>query len=331
MSSSPHQRTLGKTGYSVSEIGLGCWQLGGDWGALPSGRADEILQAAASQGVTFWDTADVYGAGESERLIGAFNAAHPDPKRVIVTKAGRTPELYPDGYQRPTLKAAIEASRERLKVDSLDLVQLHCIPFGDIQRGEVFEWLAEFQQEGLIRNFGASVETVEEALYCLEHTEVATLQLIVNLLRQDMAERVLPKAQEKNVGVIVRLGLASGLLSGKMTKDHTFAKEDHRNFNRDGAAFFVGETFAGLPFETGVDLAEALKEFCPKGLTLPQMALRWLLDQPAVSSVITGASRAEQIEQNAAVSTLPHLDASVHEALSRFYHDMVRQHIRGDI
>lgn len=331
MTASVKHRTLGKTGYSVSEIGLGCWQLGGDWGALPDGRAEAILQSAAEHGVTFWDTADVYGAGESERLVGAYNAAHPDERRVIVTKAGRTPELYPDGYRRDTLKAAIESSRERLRVDSLDLVQLHCIPFAELQRGRVFEWLEEFRQEGLIKHYGASVETVEEALYCLEHTGVASLQLIVNLLRQDMAERVLPEARENGVGVIVRLGLASGLLSGKMTRDHVFAEEDHRNFNRDGAAFFVGETFAGLPFETGVDLAEELKALCPPELTLPQLALRWLLDQPAVSSVITGASRPEQIADNAAVSALPPLDAELHERLSRFYHDRVRSHIRGAI
>jgi len=331
MTATIKQRTLGKTGYSVSEIGLGCWQLGGDWGALPEGRADAILQSAAEHGVTFWDTADVYGAGESERLVGTYNATHPDEKRVIVTKAGRTPELYPDGYRCDTLKAAIEASRERLRVERLDLVQLHCIPFEEIQRGRVFEWLNEFQQDGLIKHYGASVETVEEALYCLDHTDVASLQLIVNLLRQDMAEQVLPRALERQVGVIVRLGLASGLLSGKMTKDRVFAEEDHRNFNRDGAAFFVGETFAGLPFETGVDLAEELKQFCPPGLTLPHMALRWLLDQPAVSSVITGASRPEQIADNATVSALPPLAAEVHETLSRFYHDRVRPHIRGAI
>lgn len=331
MSTVMKHRTLGQTGYRVSEIGLGCWQLGGDWGALPEGRAEAILQSASDHGVTFWDTADVYGAGESERLVGAYNAAHPDDDRIIVTKAGRTPELYPDGYRRDTLRAAIEASRERLRVDALDLVQLHCIPFEELKRVQIFEWLDECRQDGLIKAYGASVETVEEALYCLDQTDVASLQLIVNLLRQDMAERVLPQALERRVGVIVRLGLASGLLSGKMTRDRSFANEDHRHFNRDGAAFFVGETFAGLPFETGVELADELKAFCPPGFTLPQMALRWLLDQPAVSSVITGASRPEQIADNAAVSVMAPLDAELHERLSRFYHDRVRQHIRGNI
>ncbi|PTY37606.1 aldo/keto reductase [Saccharospirillum sp. MSK14-1] len=327
----PAQRELGGTGYAVSEIGLGCWQLGGDWGALPDGQAEAVLEAASQAGVNFWDTADVYGGGESERIIGAFNQAHPDPQRIIVTKAGRNADLYPDGYRRDTLRASIEASRERLQVETLDLVQLHCIPFAEIQRGAVFEWLDECRQDGLIRYYGASVETVEEATYCLEHTQVASLQLIVNLLRQDMTETVLPLAKEQDVGVIVRLGLASGLLSGKMQKDKVFAAEDHRNFNRDGDAFFVGETFAGLPYETGVDLAEQLKAYCPQGVSLPQLALRWLLDQPAVSSVITGASRPEQIRDNAAVSAMALLPAELHQQLGEFYRQQVRHQIRGAI
>lgn len=331
MSQIVQHRPLGKTGYSVSEIGLGCWQLGGDWGALQAGQAESVLQAASDNGVTFWDTADVYGGGESERIIGEFNKAHPETDRIIVTKAGRTPELYPDGYSRDRLKAAIEASRERLQVEQLDMVQLHCIPIGEIKRGEVFEWLSEFKQAGLIRQFGASVETCDDARYCLENTDVASLQLIVNLLRQDMAESILPLAHQKEVGVIVRLGLASGLLSGKMTADHEFAKEDHRNFNQDGDAFFVGETFAGLPYKTGVALANELKGLVPDGMTLAQMSLRWLLDQQGVSSVITGASRPEQIADNAAVSSLPSLDNELHTHLSHFYHDRVRQHIRGEI
>lgn len=331
MNQTVNQRILGKTGYSISEIGLGCWQLGGDWGALPDGRAEAILQAASDRGVNFWDSADVYGGGESERLIGAFNRAKPQAGRIIVTKAGRTPELFADGYTRERLKAAIEASRERLQLDSLDLVQMHTIPFDVMKRGQVFQWLDEFRQAGLIRHYGASVETVEQARYCIAHTEVVSLQLIVNLLRQDMTEAVLPAALENDVGVIVRLGLASGLLSGSLCQDHVFAPEDHRSYNRDGAAFYVGETFAGLPFATGVELAEALKGYCPEGMNLAQMAIRWLLDQPAVSTVITGASRPEQIIANAAVSRLPPLDGELHRRLGDFYHAQVRSHIRGGI
>lgn len=325
------QRTLGKTGYAVSEIGLGCWQLGGDWGPLAEGQADSILQAADESGITLWDTADVYGGGDSERIIGQFRTAHPQVDRVIATKAGRTPELYGDGYTEAKLKAAIDASRRRLQMDTLDLVQLHCIPLAELQRGKVFEWLETCKQQGLIRHYGASVETVEQATYCLEHTQVANLQLILNLLRQDMIEQVLPLAMDQNVGIIVRLGLASGLLSGRMQKDTVFSPQDHRSFNQNGEAFFVGETFSGLPYATGVDLAERLKPLCPQGMTLPQMALRWLLDQPGVSSVITGASRPEQIAANAAASHLPPLPDALHDELFQFYHQHVRHLIRGAI
>lgn len=327
----PKHRTLGKTGFRVSEIGLGCWQLGGDWGALAEGQAASVLQAATEAGVNFWDTADVYGGGASEQIIGEFQQANPDSERIIVTKAGRGADLYPDSYSKAGLQKAIDASRKRLQMDQLDLVQLHCIPIGVIKNAEVFDWLESFQQQGLIRHYGASVETIDDALHCINNTGVASLQLICNLLRQDMAETVLPKAKDARVGVIIRLGLASGLLSGKMQKDQAFAKEDHRSYNQNGDAFFVGETFAGLPYNTGVDLAEQLKALCPPELTLAQMALRWLLDQPGVSSVITGASRPDQIAANAAVSHLPPLPASLHKALAEFYRNDVRQHIRGAI
>lgn len=324
-------RTLGKTGYSVSEIGLGCWQLGGDFGALPKGGANAILEAAAFNTISLWDTADVYGGGESERLIGAFNQKHPDPTRVIITKAGRDGSLYPDGYTRDNLKASINASRERLQVDSLDLVQLHCIPFEEIKRGQVFEWLNEFKQEGLIKHYGTSVETVEEAEYCIDHTEVASLQIILNVLRQEMTKTVLPKAEAKNVGIIVRLGLSSGLLSGKMTADHVFADDDLRYINRDGDAFYVGETFSGIPFKKGVELADGLKPLCPEGMTLADMSLRWLLDHSAVSTVITGASRPDQVARNARVSKLPPLSEDLHKQLADYYTYQCRQHIRGGL
>lgn len=327
----PKQRTLGRTGYRVSEIGLGCWQLGGDWGALAEGQAESVLQAATDEGVTFWDTADVYGGGASEQIIGDFHQAHPNSERIIVTKAGRGGDLYPSSYTKAGLQKAIDASRKRLQVDQLDMVQLHCIPIEVIKQTEVFDWLESFQQQGIIRHYGASVETVDDALHCINNTGVASLQLICNLLRQDMVETVIPKAKAARIGVIIRLGLASGLLSGKMQKDQVFASEDHRSYNQNGDAFFVGETFAGLPYNTGVELAEQLKALCPPELTLPQMALRWLLDQPGVSSVITGASRPEQITANAAVSHLPPLPASVHKALAEFYRNQVRRHIRGAI
>ncbi len=325
------QRKLGKTGYDVSEIGLGCWQLGGDWGPITETQSREILAASDSAGVTFWDTADVYGGGVSEKVVGQYNKDHTDINRLIVTKAGRNGDLYPNSYTKGNLKLSIERSRERLQVDSVPLVQLHCIPFEELQRGKVFEWLDEFQQQGLIKHYGASVENVTEALFCLENTKVSTLQIIFNVLRQDMAEDVLPFALQNQVGIIVRLGLASGLLSGKMTKDQQFSAQDHRNYNKDGGSFNVGETFSGLPFNKGVDLVDALKTYLPAGMTMPEMALRWLLDHEAVSSIITGASRPDQIRRNAAVCDLPPLDPELHQQLTDFYLTEVRDHIRGDI
>ena len=325
------QRSLGNSGLMTSEIGLGCWQLGGDWGPVSDAQVSSILSAADAAGVTFWDTADVYGGGVSEQLIGNYTQSEPNPSRVVVTKAGRTAELYQQGYTQEKLRAAINASRARLQVDTLAMVQLHCIPFAELQRGDVFRWLEAFKQEGLIAHYGASVETIEEALFCLNETGVASLQLIFNLLRQDMAAQVLPLAQSKGVGVIVRLGLASGLLAGKMTKDQQFSPQDHRSYNQDGAAFHVGETFSGLPFELAIDLIEQLRPLVPAGMSMAQLALRWLLDHEAVSSVITGASSAEQIQRNAEASDLPALSAATHQELADFYQQQVRHHIRGVI
>jgi aryl-alcohol dehydrogenase-like predicted oxidoreductase len=325
------QRTLGHSGLVVSEIGLGAWQLGGDWGPVTADQANSILSAAEQSGVSFWDTADVYGSGQSEQFIGDYNKQHPNMNRVIATKTGRTADLYPNGYSKEALKVCIEKSRARLQVNTLDLVQLHCIPYQELKKGQVFDWLEAFKSQGLIKHYGASVETEEEALYCLNHSDVATLQIIFNVLRQDMAQKVLPLAAEKNVGIIVRLGLASGLLSGKMTKNQQFSEQDHRSYNRDGQAFHVGETFAGLPFELGVELATEIKEKYAGNMSLADLSLRWLLDHDAVSSVITGASSAEQIERNAAVSDLAPLSVELHTALSYFYQNEVRRHIRGTI
>lgn len=268
------QRLLGNTGLKTSEVGLGCWQLGGDWGPVSREQANDILTAADTAGVTFWDTADVYGGGLSEETVGKFNQKHINLNRVIVTKAGRTPNLYPSGYSRSNLRGAIDDSRKRLQTDRLDLVQLHCVPFDELKRGKVFDWLEEFKSDGLIANYGASVENIEEAMYCLNSTNVASLQIIFNVLRQDMANEVLPLAQAKDVGIIVRLGLASGLLSGNMTTNQKFSSQDHRNYNRDGAAFNVGETFSGIPFEVGLGLVEKIKNEFVGELTLSELALR---------------------------------------------------------
>jgi len=227
------------------------------------------------------------------------------------------------------MRAATENSLRRLGVEALDLTQLHCIPTAMIRRGEVFDWLRRLQQEGKIQQFGASVESDEEALICLQHEGLASLQIIFNVLRQKPAFQVLEEARKRGVAMIVRLPLASGVLSGKMTLTTQFSEKDHRNYNRDGAAFNVGETFAGIPYDKAVELCDELKAYLPPGLTLAQMAQRWILDHPAVTTVITGASKQTQVQENAAVSALTPLSQELHQRLRRFYDESVAHHIRG--
>ena len=323
------QRTLGTEGFKVSEIGLGCWQLGGDWGpSVDQGKAFEILSAAVENGVSFFDTADVYGSGRSETLIGEFLRNCDQPIRVA-TKFGRSDEVYPDHYTEARLRRSVEGSLERLGVESLDLLQLHCIPTEVLRDGAVFDWLRSLKAEGLIRHFGASVETVEEGLICLEQEGLLSLQVIFNIFRQKLVTELLPQAQARGVGIIVRLPLASGLLTGKFTKDTQFEANDHRNFNRDGQCFNVGETFAGLPFEKGVELTDALAALKPEALSMAQFALRWILDHEAVSSIIPGASSPKQAAANAAISELEPLSAELHQAITQFYSERVCEHIRG--
>lgn len=321
-------RTLGKSGYSVSEVGIGCWQLGGDFGPVEDERAESILAAADEGGITFWDTADVYGGGLSEQRIGQFLAARP-AERIVATKVGRNDELYPDGYTKDRVRKSLEGSAQRLGVDTLDLAQLHCVPTAVLKDGDLLSWMEEFQDQGLIRQFGTSVETIDEALFSLTHPKLTSIQTIFNIFRQDHITELFPAAIEANVGIIVRLPLASGVLSGKMTADHAFAETDHRNYNKDGAFFSVGETFSGIPFETAVGFADRLRPLVPEGMTMAQMAMRWCLDHPAVSSVITGASRPSQALENAAVSDLPALSAELHAELAALYFDEVKPTIRG--
>jgi len=322
-------RRLGKTGYVVSEIGLGCWQLGGDFGAVSDETSNAILAQAAELGVNFWDTADVYGGGLSERRIGGFSGK-PDGLRVA-TKVGRAATLFPDTFSKDGVRASLVGSAERLGVEQLDLAQLHCVPAEVLRDGSLFEWMEAFKADGLIAHWGASVETIEEAFICLGHPGLATLQIIFNLFRQDAVEALLPKAKAADVGVIARLPLASGLLTGKFDTAHTFAPEDHRNYNRDGQAFSVGETFAGLPFETGVELADTLKSMVPQGMTLAQMALRWILDQDGISTIIAGVSRPSQLVDNVAAGEFDPLPAGLKASLAAFYRSEVRPHVRGEI
>ncbi len=324
------RRFLGKNGPRLSEVALGCWQLGGtDFGDVPDETAHQILQAALERGIDFFDTADVYGGGRSERLIGEFlRNARAGDRVFVATKYGRGGGVYPDGYSEDSLRRAIDEARERLGVARLGLLQLHCVPTQVLRDGAIFDWLRGAQERGMIQYFGASVETMEEGHICIGHG-VQSLQVIYNLFRQRLAYELLPQACAAGVGIIVRLPLASGLLSGKFTRDSTFAENDHRNFNRDGQRFSVGETFSGLGLEKGVELADGLKGMVPEGMTMAQMSQRWILDHFAVTSVITGATRPEQVRENAGVSGLAPLNIPLHGQLRSYYEENVEQHLRG--
>ncbi|MDX1932506.1 MAG: aldo/keto reductase [Capsulimonadales bacterium] len=321
------QRSFSDT--TVSEVGVGCWQFGGDWGSISDETALDTLRTAYANGVTFLDTADVYGSGRSESVIGRF-LREDRPSVFVATKLGRRGDPgWPGNFTLETMRRHTEESLRRLGVETLDLTQLHCIPTEELRRGDVFEHLRVLRSEGKIRRFGVSVETVEEGLLCLEQPDVAALQVIFNLFRQKPADELFAKAKTRDVAIIVRLPLASGLLSGKFTEKTEFAPEDHRTYNRDGQAFNVGETFAGLPFEAGVELADALKPMVPAGWSLTQMALRWCLDFDAVRVIIPGAKNPEQARANAAVSELPPLSPELRERLRRFYEMRVVDRIRG--
>lgn len=322
-------RPLGNTGRSVSEIGLGTWQLGAGWGDVTEADAFATLRAAYDTGVTFFDTADVYGDGRSESFIGRFLRETPGARdRVFVaTKLGRRD--WPNGFTRDRVRGFTEDSLRRLGVDALDLTQLHCVPSDMLKRGDMLGWLEELKREGKIKAYGASVESMDEALFCVDHGGCSTLQIIFNIFRQKPVRVLFDRAKAKRVGIIVRLPLASGLLGGKLTKRTAFSADDHRAFNRDGQRFNVGETFAGLPYEKGVDLADALKPLVPAGVPMAAWALRWCLDFDAVSTVIPGARNPEQARANAITATLPPLDAATHARLAEFYAKEVSAHIRG--
>jgi aryl-alcohol dehydrogenase-like predicted oxidoreductase len=281
--------------------------------------------------VTFLDTADVYGPGRSEAFIGRFLQSHRPKGLFVATKLGRFPEPgWPGNFSAESFRRHTEASLNRLGVDALDLTQLHCIPVERLKTGEPFEWLDALKKEGKIRHYGASVESVDEALWCVRHAPgCSSLQVIFNVFRQKPLTTLFREAKHHGVALVVRLPLASGLLSGRVTRDTAFPATDHRNYNRDGQAFNVGETFAGLTQEKGAELAEDLKSLVPQGLTMAQMALRWILDHDAVTTVIPGASSPDQARSNAAASDLPELHDDLHERLRRFYLDRVAAHIRG--
>jgi aryl-alcohol dehydrogenase-like predicted oxidoreductase len=311
-------------GRQVGVVGLGCWQLGADWGQVEESDALAVLHAAADTGVNFFDTADVYGDGRSETLVGKFLRERGDAGITVATKMGRRVEQTPENYNRDNFLAWNDRSRANLGVDTLDLVQLHCPPTSVYSTDEVFDTLDEMVQAKRIAAYGVSVETVEEALTAIARPGVASVQIILNALRLKPLERVLPAAAEADVAIIARVPLASGLLSGKYTASTTFGADDHRNYNRNGDAFDVGETFSGVPFEVGLEAVERLRALVPAGATMAQFALRWIVDQPGVTVVIPGARNAEQARANSAAADLAPLSASAQDEVRAVYDSLIR-------
>jgi len=311
-------------------IGLGCWQLGGDWGTVGDQQALDILHAAVDAGVTFLDTADVYGDGRSETLIGRFLRDRGRDGLTVATKAGRRANPHvPEAFTAENLRAWIDRSRRNLGVDTLDLVQLHCPPTPVYSIDGVFDALDGLAESGAIAAYGVSVETADEALTAIARPNVATVQIILNAFRLKPLERVLPAAREAGVGIIARVPLASGLLSGKYDEHTTFAPDDHRTYNRHGESFDVGETFSGVPFEVGVQAAKEIARIAPEGASTAAFALRWIIDQPGVSVVIPGARNLKQARGNAAAAQLPPLTDEQQAAVRRIYDERIREYVQN--
>ncbi len=319
------EREIARLERTVSVVGLGTWQLGADWGDVDEDAARSVLDAAYHHEVTFFDTADVYGEGRSERFCGELHRAHPEV--FVATKMGRRVEQLPENYNRENFIAWNDRSRENLGMSTLDLVQLHSPPDGVYHDDAVFEALDEMVDSGRIRAYGVSVETSRQALWAIARPRVSTVQIILNCFRQKPLEEVLPAAREAGVGIIARVPLASGLLSGRYDEHTTFASDDHRSYNRHGEAFDVGETFAGVPFDVGVRAAQELKRLVDAGETLAQFALRWVIDQEGVSTVIPGARNVEQVVQNVSAARLPPLRQDQVDGVRDVYDRLIREHV----
>ena len=322
------QRELGRTHRAVSVVGLGTWQLGADWGDVSDEEARAVLEAAAESGVTFYDTADVYGDGRSERLVGEFARVHRDDGFTIATKMGRRVDQLPTNYTAANFRSWVNRSRSNLGVERLDLVQLHCPPTEVVEDQQTYDALDVLVEEGAIAAYGVSVETVHQALAAIERPGVATVQIIVNPLRLKPVERVLPAAAAAGVGIIGRVPLASGLLSGTYDESTTFAEDDHRTFNRGGEAFDVGETFAGVPYDIGLraagDFSRLVRATAPDGVTPAQAAIAWIWQQPGVSTVIPGARSPQQARANAGAGVIRPLGQDFHDGVHRIYDERVR-------
>jgi len=317
-------RALGRTGWKISEISFGAWAIGGAWGDVDDQESMAALHAALDGGVNFFDTADVYGDGRSERLMARLKKERKE-KFYIATKAGRRlPKQTPEGYSRKNLTGWVERSLKNLNTDAIDLLHLHC-PHPDVfYRPEVFDILDDLVTAGKLRHYGVSVEKVEEALKAIEYPNVQSVQIIFNIFRQRPAELFFGEAERRKVGILARVPLASGMLSGKISRDRKFAKDDHRNFNRHGEAFDRGETFAGVDFETALQAVEELKQLAPKQVSLAQLALRWILEFPAVTCSIPGAKRPAQVIENLAASQLPPLSKATMKKISAIYDRQIK-------
>jgi aryl-alcohol dehydrogenase-like predicted oxidoreductase len=320
-------RTFGRTGWEISEIGFGAWAIGADWGQVSEADAREALHKSIDQGVNFIDTADVYGDGRSERLIAQVLKERSE-QVYVATKAGR--RLNPhvtEGYNRQNLTNFVERSLVNLDVEALDLLQLHCPPTEVYDNPEVFEVLDDLTKAGKIRHYGVSVEKVEEAIKAIQFPNVKSVQIIFNIFRTRPAELFFQLAQERQVAVLARVPLASGLLSGKMTRQTTFGEDDHRNYNRSGQAFDVGETFSGVDYETGLEAVDEIRPLVPEGMTMARFALRWILMFEAVSIAIPGAKNAQQATDNAKASEFPPLNDKTMIDLQDIYEKYIQEQV----
>ena len=321
-------RPLGRTGWTVSDISFGAWAIGGAWGQVSDQESMAALHKAIDCGVNFIDTADVYGGGRSERLIAELKKNRKE-EIIVATKAGRRlPRQTVEGYSRENLAAWVEDSLRNLCTDCLDLLQLHCPSTDLFYHPEVFGILDDFVKAGKIRYYGVSVERVEEALKAIEYPGVQTVQIIFNCFRQRPADLLFPRAKQKQVGILARVPLASGLLTGKLRADSTFPRDDHRNFNRQGQSFDVGETFAGVDYEAGLAAVEKIRALLPDGVSMSQLALRWILMFDAVSCAIPGGKRPDQVAENCGASDLPALSGETMAAIQRIYDEGIRELVR---
>lgn len=319
-----HTRPLGRTGWNVSDVSFGAWAVGGTWGHVEDEESLAAMHRAVDLGVNFFDTADVYGDGRSERLIQRLKSERSEEIHVA-TKAGRRLDPHvAEGYTAENLEAFIDRSRENLGMDTLDLVQLHCPPTPVYYTPETFEALEDMVRRGKIRHWGVSVEKVEEGLKAMEYPGCQTVQIIFNVFRQRPADLFLPEAKRRKVGVLARLPLSSGMLTGKLKPDTHFDADDHRAFNREGAGFDKGETFSGVPYNEGLAAVEELRPLIPKGMTMGQFALRWILMFDGVTCAIPGGKRPDQVEQNCAASDLPPIPVETMRAVRDLYERRVR-------